>query len=169
MELDSIMARLRQQAQTIRSLVEGVGNVQARWKPTPDAWSILEVVNHLYDEEREDFRARVEHILQRADQPAPPIDPQGWVTQRQYNQRDLAESLHNFLAERQQSLAWLMTLTAADWRRAYQAPWGALHAGDVLAAWAAHDLLHARQLFELNYLHGALSAQPYSVEYAGEW
>lgn len=169
MQPERVITHLRQRAQTIRSLVEGVGDEQARWKPTPNAWSILEVVNHLYDEEREDFRARVDHILYRADQPAPPIDPQGWVTQRQYNQRDLAESLDNFLAEREQSLVWLATLAAVDWERAYQAPWGALHAGDVLAAWAAHDLLHARQLVELHYLHGALNSQPFSVEYAGEW
>lgn len=169
MQLDQIVTRLRQQAQVIRSLVEGVGDEQARWKPTPDAWSILEVVNHLYDEEREDFRARVDHILQRAEQAAPPIDPQGWVTQRQYNQRDLAESLDNFLVERQQSLAWLMTLSSADWGRAYQAPWGALHAGDVLAAWAAHDLLHMRQLVELHYQYGAQNVLPFSVGYAGDW
>jgi hypothetical protein len=74
------------------------------------------------------------------------------------------------LRKEQQSLAWLATLTTADWeceptrRRGVQ-----LRAGDVLAAWAAHDLLHARQLVELHYLHGALSAQPFSVEYAGEW
>jgi len=35
----------------------------AVWKPAPGKWSILEVVNHLYDEEREDFRQRLELVL----------------------------------------------------------------------------------------------------------
>ncbi len=169
MHVNEIAARLAQQAHTIRTLVEGVDDVQARWKPTPESWSLLEVINHLYDEEREDFRARVDHILHRPDEPAPPIDPQGWVAQRAYNQRNLAESLANFLAERQQSLAWLTTLESPNWESAYRAPWGPLHAGDVFVAWAAHDLLHIRQLAELHYLHGIRSSQPYSVEYAGEW
>jgi hypothetical protein len=169
MHVSEIITRLAQQAQTIRTLVEGVDEDQARWKPTPESWSILEVVNHLYDEEREDFRARVDHILHRPDEPAPPIDPQGWVTQRGYNQRNLAESLTNFLAEREKSLTWLATLDAPVWESAYKAPWGALYAGDVFVSWAAHDLLHTRQLVELHYLHGVRSAAPYSVEYAGEW
>jgi hypothetical protein len=54
---DSI-ALLAQQAQSIMQLVSRVSDEQARWKPEADSWSILEVVNHLYDEEREDFRTR---------------------------------------------------------------------------------------------------------------
>lgn len=37
----------------------------------------------------------------------PPVTPQGWVVERQYNQPNLEESLGNFLAEREKALAWL--------------------------------------------------------------
>ena len=61
----AIAQQLTQQAQTIRALVTGVSAEQARWKPTPEDWSLLEVINHLYDEEREDFRQRVDYQLHR--------------------------------------------------------------------------------------------------------
>ena len=87
-------------AERIRALAAGVAPDAARWKPDPETWSILEVVNHLYDEERLDFRVRLDIILHRPEEPWPRIDPQGWVTERRYNERELAPSLEAFLAER---------------------------------------------------------------------
>ena len=40
---------------------------------------------------------------------------------------------------------------APDWQKAEQAPFGPFHAGDMFAAWVAHDLLHTRQLVELHW------------------
>ena len=161
--------QLAQQAQIIRSLVQGVSLEQARWKPEAQSWSILEVTNHLYDEEREDFRAHLENILLQPSQPWARIDPQGWVTQREYNQRDLAQSLQNFLDERQKSLAWLQGLITPDWQTLFNTPFGPITAGDVFAAWVAHDLLHIRQLVELHWAYTVQSAQPFQVYYAGDW
>ena len=157
-------------AERIRALVAEIAPDAARWKPDPETWSILEVVNHLYDEERLDFRVRLDIILHRPEEPWPRIDPQGWVTERRYNERELAPSLEAFLAERAASLAWLAGLGAADWEASCAAPWGGvIEAGDMLAAWAAHDLLHLRQLVELHHAALAQAVQPYTPEYAGEW
>jgi len=140
------------QAERIRVLVEGVSDEQARWKPDAASWSILEVVNHLYDEEREDFRVRLDLLLHQPEIVAPPIDPQAWVTARAYNERDRGESLANFLAERRRSLDWLRGLGAPDVAAEIVMPWGAVyHPGDMAAAWVSHDLLHLRQLVELHW------------------
>ena len=50
--------RLSTNCEVFPGLVKGISLEQARWKPAPDKWSILEVINHLYDEEKEDFRQR---------------------------------------------------------------------------------------------------------------
>ncbi len=128
------------------------------------------MVNHLYDEEREDFRERLDLLLHQPEADWPPIDPAGWVATRQYNQRDLASSLANFLEERQRSLEWLRNLSQPDWDSGRMAPWGSkMRAGDMLAAWLAHDFLHIRQLNELHYAYWAQTAAPYLVGYAGDW
>ncbi len=169
MNLHILTAQMERNAAAIQALVEGVSDVQARWKPGAEDWSILEVVNHLYDEEIEDFRAHLDLILHRPAEPWPRIDPQGWVTARRYNERDLAESLQNFARAREESLAWLKGLAAPDWQATTEAPFGEIAAGDVLAAWLAHDLLHLRQLVELHWTHTRQQVAPYSVRYAGEW
>ena len=128
------------------------------------------MVNHLWDEEREDFRIRLNLILHDPLAAWPPIDPGGWVTARDYNGRELAASLQGFLAERAASLAWLRGLAAPDWDATVETPWGwRITAGDMLAAWAGHDVLHLRQLVELHWAHTARLAAPRTTIYAGEW
>jgi hypothetical protein len=91
------------------------------------------------------------------------------VTQRNYNERDWVVSLEGFFREREQSLAWLRGLSSPDWDRAYAAPWGSIAAGDLLAAWVAHDLLHLRQLVEVRWALITSELAPRSARYAGEW
>ena len=55
-EFETLYQDLAHGAEIIRALVLGVTQAQAQVKPTPESWSILEVVCHLGDEEREDFR-----------------------------------------------------------------------------------------------------------------
>lgn len=169
MDLNKAIAQLRHQDIVIRSLVASLSDEQARVKPDADSWSILEVLNHLVDEEIFDFRRHTEHILFTPDQPWPEIDPQGWVTEREYNQRVLAETIQNFKSERGKSLIWLGELTDPNWDSKVTFSWGDLSAGDMLASWLAHDLLHIRQLIELKYSLTRSDCLPYGVEYAGKW
>lgn len=169
MDLKLAVESMTRQARAIEALTQSIPTEQGRWKPSPEEWSILEVLCHLADEEREDFRARVGWALNGGVDAWQPIDPQGWVTSRGYNQRELPSVLADFLAEREASLAWLGGLDAPDWTQEYPAPWGTIRAGDFLAAWVAHDLLHLRQLTELHYAWAAAQSAPFSLQYAGEW
>jgi hypothetical protein len=56
----------------------------------------------------------------------------------------------------------------ADWNQTYKHPsLGEISAGDLLAAWTAHDQLHVRQIGKRMYELVARDAEPYSVSYAG--
>ena len=72
---------------------------------------LLEVVCHLIDEERDDFRMRVDFTLNRPGEEWSPIHPDAWVTERNTNERDLEQSLNDFLAERSKSLSFLQPLS----------------------------------------------------------
>ena len=169
MDKERLVLQMLEDGERVRTLCQGISEQQARWKPDPGSWSMLEVVNHLLDEEREDFRVRLDYTLHRPGEPWPPIDPGGWVTERAYNQRDAEESLAQFLSEREASITWLRGLSAPDWDAAYDAPWGPIRAGDIFASWVAHDLLHMRQLLELHWAFIMIEMEPYRPDYAGEW
>ncbi len=169
MQFNQLTQILASNAERIRLLAADVSEEQARWKPEADSWSILEVVNHLLDEEKEDFRVRLDIILHRPDERWPAIDPQGWVQARGYNQRDMVASLADFLEARLSSLAWLKTLPPVDWEAPYAAPFGEIRAGDMIASWVAHDQLHMRQLVELHRAYLLQAVEPFEVGYAGPW
>ncbi|MEM7334827.1 MAG: DinB family protein [Chloroflexota bacterium] len=169
MELKHAIAQLTANAERIKGMAEFVSQEQAQWKPDEESWSILETVTHLHDEEIEDFRVRLDYLLHKADEDWPPIDPIGWVASRKYNERQLEDSLNGYLSEREKSLEWLRSLGSPDLETGKEAPWGIMHAGDMLAAWVAHDLLHMRQLVEILYAYEVENLRPYSLRYAGEW
>jgi hypothetical protein len=169
MQFEMLCQDLARGAEIVRALTTGLTEEEARFKPDPESWSVLEVVCHLYDEEREDFCQRLDIMLHRPAEKWPPIDPMGWVTARRYNERDVSESLAGFLAERERSLAWLEGLSAPNWEAEYAAPFGPLRAGDMLASWVAHDTLHIRQLVELQRGRNQRLAAPFGLRYAGEW
>lgn len=169
MDVAYFVRQLTDSVARIAALVNGVSAAEAAWKPDPSSWSILEVVNHLYDEEREDFRVRLDIILHRPDAAWPPIDPEGWVSQRKYNERQLEPSLQAFLDERQASMAWLSGLSDPDWEAAYKAPFGTMTAGDMFVSWVTHDHLHMRQLVELHRAYTVYKAGAYRLRYAGDW
>lgn len=163
-----LIARLPRGAEAIRALVEGVADDEARWHLPSGGWSVLEVVCHLKDEETDDFRQRLRLTLEDPAKDWPPMDPEAWVTERRYQERALKPELDAFLAERRKSLEWLRGLRNPDWSRAHTHPrLGAMPAGDLLAAWVAHDLLHVRQIARLQYEHARSLAAPYKPDYAG--
>ena len=167
---ETLFAQMQANTRRIESLTNDVSDEQAHWKPDADTWSVLEVVNHLYDEEMLDFRMRLEILLSKSGADWPPIDPPTWVVERAYNARHLAESRHNLREEREKSLAWLAGLKNADWQASAAAPWGKeMRAGDMFASWVAHDLLHIRQLVELHWAWVNLQAGDYWTGYAGDW
>ncbi|MGZ9164643.1 MAG: DinB family protein [Anaerolineales bacterium] len=169
MEFNTLYQELVNSTGMIKALMAGITQDEAQIKPNPDSWSILEVACHLYDEEREDFREHLDFILHRQNEEWHRIDPQGWATERKYNEQDFTMMHENFFAERRKSLEWLQGLSEADWETTYTSQFGSMKAGDMFASWTAHDNLHIRQLVELRRMKIENITKPYIIEYAGDW
>lgn len=168
-DLAELIARLASNASAIDTLVKDLSPEQLTWRPAPDAWSVLMLLCHLIDEEREDFRIRLDYMMHRPGEKLPPTDPEGWARSRGYNERDPRSVLAEYLAERRRSTEWLAALHEPDWDRTYQFSSRSVAAGDILLAWLAHDYLHMRQLVKLLYDYSAQRWQPYENGYAGTW
>lgn len=169
-DLSTIIRRLKANADVVAAQVAGVGDEQARWKPEPTKWSILEVVTHLADEEVEDFRRRVDLTLHSPEADWPPIDPEGWAVERRYNEGNLQGALYRFVTNRSESIDWLESLEDPDWDQAHRHPrFGPISAGDLLTSWVAHDSIHIRQLNRLQREFLVTSISGYSPRYAGPW
>ena len=139
------------------------------WKQTSEKWCLLEILCHLYDEEREDFRFRTKWVLERPNQIPPPFNPIDWVTDHKYMQQDYTEMLNKFMHERDESIKWLKTLENVNWDNSFDHPkLGKMTAEYYLNNWLAHDYLHIRQIVKLkfDYLRN-ISGE--NLDYAGIW
>ena len=168
--LDEIIRQLTSNAEAIRSLAQSISAEQAQWKPNPETWSMKEVMEHVYNEERIDFRKHLKEML------SDPPQPWGKFRHEEYVPVEgCRQALERFSSEREASIAWLETLESPDWDIQISAPFGplsetiTLSAGDVLVSWVDHDFLHLRQMIRLLHAWHEKQASPYSVQYAGGW
>ena len=169
MNYQAVIQQLAQNKSLFYQLFTGISESAYRWKPSPDKWCLLEVICHLYDEEREDFRARTKSTLETPERALVQFDPEAWVTERKYMEQDYEQKLGQFLAERQQSIQWLQSLENPKWDNAYQHPkYGPLTAHHFLSNWLAHDYLHIRQATKLKYGYLQVDSAN-SLSYAGNW
>lgn len=169
MDHRGIIRKLSDNRETFRSLFSGIKEEQQHWRPAAGKWNLLEVLCHLYDEEREDFRARLKHTLEAPALPLPAIDPQGWVNERNYSGKNFEEMLSLFLREREESVKWLNSLLDPSWNNVHIHPkFGEMSAEMFLANWLAHDFLHLRQILKLNYEYLRAKSEV-RFDYAGDW
>lgn len=170
LNVDALIRRMEAMLQSLPALLTSVTPEEAHWRPDGGGWSIVEIVNHLADEEVEDFRTRLRMTLEDPAAPWPKIDPEGAARERDSNSRPLASSLQRFLTERRASLEWLRSLGEVGWATSHQhIKIGPLLAGDLLAAWCDHNILHLRQIVKRFHQLTQRDAGPYSTAYAGDW
>ena len=151
------------------SLLKDVDKVQIHWKQDDSKWSLLEIICHLYDEEREDFGARLKLLLESPGTPFVKIDPVAWVNERKYSEQNYYAVLNKFINERNHTVDWLKSLKNPKWDNFYNHPKvGSVRANFILVNWVAHDYLHIRQIIRLKYDYlKHLSGE--SLDYAGNW
>ena len=164
-----IIAELKQNLTVFRGLLENLPEEMVRWKDHPLRWSLLEIVCHLYDEEKEDFRARTRSVLLDPNKPLTPFDPQEWVVSRAYAEQDYELMLFKFVKQRKISIEWLESLKDPAWDNSYAHPsLGNLSARLFLSNWLAHDHLHFRQIIKTKYDYLKENLED-DLSYAGNW
>jgi uncharacterized damage-inducible protein DinB len=168
MNTAALIRRLQAGGEVYAALYADLDLDALNWRPAPGKWSLLDVICHMLDEERDDFRTRLRLTLEEKGEAWPTNDPEGWVTSRNYAERDAGETLSQFLDERQASIEWLQGLASPNWEAVYDHPKGfVISAGDLLLSWVVHDSAHVRQIASLLIGHADALGEPFSSDYAG--
>jgi hypothetical protein len=166
-EREAALALLVQSRTTVLNAVEGVTENQARWKPAPERWSILEYIEHLAvsddalvglveqalvlpahhetDAERNAReKKRRETVIPRGGNPA----PENLKPATRFG--SLAEAVSAFLAARERTLAYARS-TTGDLRKHFMPHpvVGPLDAYQWLCANAGHSESHSAHVREI--------------------
>lgn len=131
---------------TLRALVRGITDEQARQRPNTGEWSIVEVVAHLGDGE-ERAHERVRRMLEQDHPFLPAYDPAALAEERDYRSMSLAAALARFERLRAEQVATLARLDAAGWARSGQhEEAGRITVESLTRHMAAHDAIHLAQI-----------------------
>ena len=171
MDTHFYITQLRKNRSIFEDIFRSAGQSMQRWKKDDSSWSFLEVLCHLLDEEREDFRLRLQSLWNDPNEDFIPIDPANWPQQRKYLEQDFNSVLEDFLNERSNSCAYLEELDPSDprWNNSkMHEHLGKLTPSFYLLNWLAHDLLHIRQLTRIRYDY-LISISDIEIDYAGNW
>ncbi len=120
--------------------------IQLRQPEAPGKWSVVEVVQHLSDSELV-FGFRMRMVLAHDQPKLPGYDQDLWAERLRYRESDHEEALALFTALRRANLKLLTSVSAADMQRAsVHAERGEQTLEHMVRLYAAHDLLHVRQI-----------------------
>ena len=161
---------LKKSADVIDLILDGVSQHDSEYKENKERWSLLEIVGHLLDIEKIDFRYEFEIIIADKEIPWPTFDIEELRVTNKYNEMNFIDQKKEFLSERNKSLEWLKALKNPELdKEHYQKKVNGIKikAGDVLASWVAHDLYHIRQIALVKWFVLNKRIVPYSSQYSG--
>ena len=101
----------------LKDALRGVSKKLALWRPAPGKWSILEIVCHLRDMEREAYLARYRRILAEDEPLLPDLDGDMLAIERDYRSQSLAAALKEWRSARKESLRLLKGVKGDAWER----------------------------------------------------
>jgi hypothetical protein len=132
---------------TLKQQLQNVSDAALRFRPTPDAWSIMEIVGHINDVSAL-WPARTRQMLASESPTLPGVDP-GWVVQRDYQNKQLNFMLQTLAEQRAEYVEFLRTLRPAQLQRTGLHPTrGMLTVAAGVAGLVDHDSGHSRQIAE---------------------
>lgn len=168
-ELNYIISQLERNRAVFVQLLQNASEEEYRWRYHPEKWCLLEIICHLVDEEKEDFRTRLKLVLESPESNPPSINPVGWVSERNYMAQDYQVKVQEFANEREISFDWLKSLNSPPLQNEYPHPkLGPMSGNLYLSNWLAHDYMHIRQITRTQYYYlQHISGQ--DLQYAGTW
>jgi hypothetical protein len=143
---------------TLKAALKGVPRKLLLWRPAPGKWSILEIVCHMRDMEREAYLARYQRILAEDEPSLPDIEGEALAIERDYRSQSLATVLRDWTSLRKQNLRLLKGVKGAAWQRVgVHATGGRLAVEDFLRRHAlGNDEAHLGQIDAIKRRHGIL-------------
>jgi uncharacterized damage-inducible protein DinB len=143
----------------LKAALKGVPKAVLLWTPAPGKWSILEIVCHLRDMERDSYLTRYRRILAEDTPSLPDVDGDTYSLEYDYRAQKLTEVLRDWTRLRRESLKLLAGVKRADWERAgVHETAGRLTMADFLRRHAhGNDLAHLGQIDAIVRRHALLA------------
>ena len=136
----------RETSSQLAGLLSGVSAVKLSTRPTPDKWSVGEIMAHLAEAEiTSTWRYR--QMLEHDGCSLPGFGQELWARLGDYASREPEDSLQLFRLLRETNLSMFDRLTAEEWQRhGVHTERGEMTVRDLAVQIAGHDINHIEQI-----------------------
>jgi uncharacterized damage-inducible protein DinB len=132
--------------QTLDRLVKDVPAETLKRRPSPEKWSVAEILAHLSDAEIV-FSYRIRKILSESGSTISAYDQSLWEANMNYKEKDPLQSVRQFGLLREMNLAVLSNLTDEQWERyGMHEERGRESLRQMVRLYAGHDINHLKQI-----------------------
>ncbi len=148
--IDSLLGILSATPAVLNGLSRGLDPVAWAHEPTPDDWSLTELVCHMRDTEREIHHMQIKLFKEQNEPFIPRPDTSVWASQRDYLHENGKAALKEFNDARRETLALLQNIEKKEWgRKARHAIFGPTNFLEVISFIADHDRMHVQQAWSI--------------------
>lgn len=147
---EAIMAVQASTPAVMHSLLRGLGPDDWKRKPSSSEWTVIELMCHLRDTEREIHHMQMKLFNGHGEPFIPRPDTGIWANQRDYLHEDGCTALMEFIEARKTTLDILKNTPDLSWeRKARHAIFGPTNFREVVGFMADHDRMHVQQALSL--------------------
>ncbi len=114
----SDLETLRATPAKLKAVLKEVPRAVLRWTPAPGKWSILEILGHLRDMERDAYIARYRRILSEETPNLPDVNGDLYALENDYRSQKPGGLLREWTRLRRESLKLLSKVKPQEWERA---------------------------------------------------
>jgi FMN phosphatase YigB (HAD superfamily) len=144
--IDSLLGILSSTPAVLNGFSSGLDSFAWSHEPTPEDWSLTELICHMRDTEREVHHMQIKLFNGQSEPFIPRPDTSVWASQRDYLHENGELALGEFNNARCETLALLKNIEKNDWRRkARHAIFGPTNFLEVVSFIADHDRMHIQQ------------------------
>jgi hypothetical protein len=145
-ELVELLERFRRGPEVVAAALTGAAGAEVDFRPSPEQWSVRQIVAHLSDSEMT-AAVRFRGIIAEDEPAMPQTDQNAWAEKLDYGKRKYSNSLETFRRIRGESYELLKDLPEEVYSRAgIHSVRGRMTLLDLLRIYAGHPEKHALQI-----------------------
>lgn len=142
----AMLAVLKSTPAALHTFSQALTPAQWQQRPSPEEWSVTEILCHLRDVDREVNIPRIEMVANGENPFLPGINSDTWAEERKYLQEDGPSALRGFIESRGQLVRRLTALSESEWRLpARHAIFGPTTLQELVSFITTHDRTHIQQ------------------------
>lgn len=141
------IAILRSTAASLDTILRNISLKESKARPIKDEWSVVEIISHLFDVDKEVNIPRIKELKSNQDPFFTAINTDDWAKIKNYQDNQLAEMVSYFIQTRINLIDEILSLNNNDWKKTIShTVFGPTSVLEIIKFMAQHDRIHVQQI-----------------------